>query len=194
MTTPEFESVLTAYFSQSSLAKTGRDPAQFRYVAQDNLGRHILRRFRHACTQQRLSGNHYMEYFLTGTYRDLETGPLFLRQTHFNELKGLVGRIHLVHAEIEPYLATLPAGSLKYAVLSDIFEYISPEANDSLFSLFADKIQPSGRLAYWNLFVPRRSPPSLAAQWHHMDALSEQLKQVDRAWFYESFHVEERRA
>ncbi len=194
MATAEFESVFTAYFSQSSIAKTGRDPAQFRYAEHDDVGGHFLQRFRRACTQQCLRDNHYMAYFLTGTYRDVEAGPLFLRQAHFNELKGLVDRIQVTHAEIESYLNTLPPASLSAAVLSDIFEYISPEASDSLFALLADKIRPSGRIAYWNLLVPRRSPPSLAAKWQHLDALSERLTQCDRAWFYQSFHVEERLA
>lgn len=194
MATPEFESVFTAYLSRSSIVKTGRDPAQFRYVEQDHLGSHFLQRFRHACTQQRLRGNHYMEYFLTGAYRDLEAGPLFLRQVHFNDLKGLVDRIQVVQAEIEPYLATLPSASLNHAVLSDIFEYMSLEASDGLFALLADKVRPTGRIAYWNLLVPRRSPQSLAAKWQHLDALSDQLSLRDRAWFYQSFHVEERRA
>ena len=194
MATPAFEAVFAAYFSQSSIAKNGRDPAQFLYVETGDVGTHFLQRFRRTCNQQWLRHNHYMEYFLTGTYRDLETGPLFLRPTHYHELKGLIDRIQIVNANLESYLATLPSASLSYAALSDIFEYISPEASDDLFALLADKLQPGGRIAYWNLLVPRRSPPSLSAQWHHLDALSERLIERDRAWFYQSFHVEERRA
>lgn len=191
--TNEFEAVFADYFSQSSIAKTGRDPAQFRYVEQDDLGNYFLQRFCYTCNQQWLRHNHYMEYFLTGTYRDLEAGPAFLRQSHYHELKGLIDRIQLVNAQLESYLATLPPASLSYAAFSDIFEYMSPAASNNLFALLADKIRPGGRIAYWNLLVPRRSPPALSAQWHQLDELGERLIETDRAWFYQSFHVEERR-
>ncbi|ETX08474.1 MAG: hypothetical protein ETSY2_05215 [Candidatus Entotheonella gemina] len=194
MATAEFEAVFTAYFSQSSIAENGRDPAQFRYVEHDGLGSHFLQRFRHTCARQWLRQNHYMEYLLTGTYRDLEAGPVFLRQARYHELKDLIDRIRIIHADFESYLPTLPPASLSYAALSDIFEYISPEASDRLFTQLADTIRPGGRIAYWNLLVPRRSPPSLRAQWHHLDELSERLIERDRAWFYQSFHVEERLA
>ncbi len=194
LATPEFEAVFAAYLSQSSVAKNGRDPAQFRYVEQDHVGNHFLQRFRRACTQQWLRHNPYMEYFLTGTYRDLEAGPVFIHPTHYHELKGLVDRIQIITSELESYLATLPPASLSYAALSDIFEYISPEASHDILTLLADKIRPEGRIAYWNLLVPRRLPPSLNAKWHHLDELSERLIERDRVWFYQSFHVEERRA
>lgn len=194
MATAAFETVFTNYFSQESIAKAGRDPAQFRYVEPSDLGRYFLQRFRHICTHQWLRGNPYVEYFLTGTYRDLQAGPIFLRPAQYHELKGLIDRIHIVQAELESYLATLPPASLSYAALSDIFEYISPTASNSLFAELAGKIRPGGRVAYWNLLVPRRSPQTLCAQWQHLDALSEQLTECDRAWFYQSFHVEERQA
>ncbi len=194
MATAEFEAVFTAYFSQTSIAKNGRDPAQFRYVEHDCLGSHFLQRFRHTCTQQWLRHNHYMEYFLTGTYHDLEAGPLCLRPTQYDILKGLIDRIQIIHADLESYLGTLPPASLSYAALSDLFEYISPEASDHLFAQLADKIRPGGRIAYWNLLVPRRSPQTLLAPWHHLDDLSERLIKQDRAWFYQAFHVEERQA
>jgi S-adenosylmethionine-diacylglycerol 3-amino-3-carboxypropyl transferase len=48
-----------------------------------------------------------------------------------------------------------------------------------------------GRLAFWNLFVPRESPISQRDRIRPLPRLSRALARRDRAWFYSAFHVEE---
>ncbi len=193
--TQNLERMFLDYFSESSFAKNQtRDPAQFRYVTHMSLGHLFLERFSNACTQLPLPGNHYVEYFLTGTYRDLEQGPTFLRKADFEALKPLIDRIRIVYGALESYLPSVPSDHFTKANLSDIFEYMSIEASDHLFAALADKIRPRGRMAYWNVFVPRQSPNALQHVWRHLDEVSDRLWRQDRAWFYGAFHVEERQA
>ena len=68
--------------------------------------------------------------------------------------------------------------------MSDIFEYTSEDASNELFSLLANKCQDGGRLAYWNMLVPRTP----ADKWLQMAADSEQLHAQDRLMYYRAFY------
>lgn len=68
--------------------------------------------------------------------------------------------------------------------LSDVFEYLSPEDSDILFSLLSSRSFPGGYLAYWNLYT-NRYPPVTTCRFKLMEALSEQLRKIDRVFFYE---------
>jgi S-adenosylmethionine-diacylglycerol 3-amino-3-carboxypropyl transferase len=48
-----------------------------------------------------------------------------------------------------------------------------------------------GRLAYWNMMVPRSRPESLKHMLKPLDALSRALHAKDKAFFYRAFVVEE---
>jgi len=86
--------------------------------------------------------------------------------------------------------STRAPASLSSAALSDVFEYLSDDATAIVAERLARAIRPGGRIAYWNLFVPRdaaRATPRLRS----LDALSTKLWAQDRAWFYRAFHVDE---
>lgn len=176
------------YFGRDMMAKHGRDPAQFAHVEDGDVGGYFLRRFTWACTGTRLADNFYVEFFLSGRYRDLERAPCFLRPSNHDRLRGLLDRLHIVTGELEQ----LPAGSYSKANLSDIFEYMSPELSGSVFALLSERLRPGGRIAWWNLLVPRSVPPELQPSLRPLPELSEQLWAEDRSWFYRAFHVAEK--
>ncbi len=68
--------------------------------------------------------------------------------------------------------------------LSDIFEYMSPEDSDVLFSLLSFRTFDGGRLAYWNLFT-QRYPPTDNCKLKFLEHLSWQLRKLDRVFFYD---------
>ena len=178
------------YFGQEMMAKHGRDPAQFAHVKDGDVGSYFLRRFHWACTQTPLQDNFYVEFFLSGRYRDLESAPVFLRPSNFQRLRSLLGRLRVVTGELEQ----LPAGSYSKANLSDIFEYMTPELNHAVFSLLAARLRPGGRVAWWNLLVPRTVPTDLQDELRPLTELSTRLWEQDRSWFYRAFHVAQRAA
>ena len=187
--TPEFQRKFRWYYGREKMAEEGRDPAQFRYVEIDDVGGYFLQRFHDACTRLSLDGNFYIHRFLTGTYRDLERGPLYLRRHCFERLRGLVDRVELVCDEIETHMASVDAGIYSKANLSDIFEYMSQDAADRLFELFTRGMRSGGRIAYWNLLVERHPSARLAGRLRSLDELSQRLWRRDRAWFYRSFEL-----
>ena len=73
--------------------------------------------------------------------------------------------------------------------LSDLFEYLSPEESQTLFSLLHERLRDKGRIAYWNLLVPRQSE---GCGFTYLKELSEDLWRHDRCFFYSRFLVEEK--
>jgi S-adenosylmethionine-diacylglycerol 3-amino-3-carboxypropyl transferase len=186
-----FRALLRWFAGKEMIAMSGRDAAQLKYVDLEDPGEHFLRRFRHGLMKVPTAGNFYMEYNLLGRYRNLEQGPFYLRAANFERLKGLIDRIHLVTDELERYLGSCPVGSFNKANLSDVFEYMSDDASDAMFAVLAERMRVGGRVAYWNLLVPRTPPPALRHRLKSLNQLAERLHSRDRTWFYRSFHIDE---
>ena len=75
--------------------------------------------------------------------------------------------------------------------LSDIFEYMSEGLSADVLELLAKALRPGGRLAYWNLLVPRSRPASLASLLRPLEELAEGLASRDRTGLYSAFVIEE---
>ena len=188
--TPEFIREFLAYFTRDSLAGRGRHPAQFRYVEELDVAGWFLARLRWACTALPVRGNFYLERFLRGDRAEPEWRAPYLRPENYERLQALVSRVEVVTGDLESYLAAQPA-TFTRAALSDVFEYMSPAMSERLFGALAEAMPAGGRLAYWNLFVPRESPASLRDRIRPLPRLSRALWRRDRAWFYSAFHVDE---
>lgn len=177
------------FFSRIVLGRLGRDPAFFKYV-EGNVAERILSRGRHALTELDPSTNPYLRWILEERHVP-EALPHALRPENFNPIRDNLDRLELRQAAIEEVLSSLPRRSVHRFNLSDIFEYMSEENYRSLLTRIAEAGAPTGRIAYWNMLVPRSRPDSLANQLHPLTELSEQLHRQDKAFFYSRFVVEE---
>ncbi len=139
-----------------------------------------------------MRGNFYMERFLTGTCSDPEHATPSVRTAEFARLKGLVDRVRVVTGELEQYLTEATEKTISKAALSDVFEYMSEDATEHLFAALANRLRPGGRMAYWNLLVPRAPSASLADRLRPLVDEAHPLWLQDRAWFYRAFHLDER--
>jgi S-adenosylmethionine-diacylglycerol 3-amino-3-carboxypropyl transferase len=188
--TPRFIREFLAYFTRDSLAGRGRHPAQFRYVEELDVAGWFLARLRWACTALPVRGNFYLERFLRGDRTEPSWRAPYLRPENFERLQSLVSRVEVVTGDLESYLDEQPE-TFTRAALSDVFEYMSPAATERLFAALAAAMPDGGRIAYWNLFVPRESPASLRDRIRPLPRLSRALWRRDRAWFYSAFHIDE---
>ena len=189
--TPEFEECFRWYFGREKMAEQGRDPAQFEHVEEGDVGGYFFKRFSYACTELPLHTNFYVEHFLTCQYRDLTIAPPYLRPQNYERLRSLIDRVRIHTGELEGALGQHPEGHFSKANLSDIFEYMSPELNEAVFSSLGRHMRSGGRIAYWNLLVPRSSPESLRELLRPHPELGVELHAQDRSWFYRAFHIEE---
>jgi len=176
------------FFSRFVMGRAGRDPTFFRFV-EGSVSQRILARTRHALTALEPAENPYLRWILTGCHG--VALPLALRPESFDPIRDGIDRLEWHCVSLEDYLDAAPEGSFDRFNLSDVFEYVSPEASSSLLERLARAARPGGRLAYWNMLVPRSRPPELAERLRPQERLAADLHLRDKAFFYSRFVLEE---
>ena len=185
---PAFKATFIHTFSQKML-ENGRDPAQFRYVEQSNLGEYFYQRFLEALSDRPLYANPYMHFVLFGEPLDVRFGYDYARPESFAALHQLAGRVKIHTAAIEKLLEHPDCERIDKANLSNIFEYMSEENMNETLKQLAKRMPRGGRVAFWNLLVDRSLTSPLKPYFKQVDLGA---GVVDRIWFYKAFHVLER--
>jgi S-adenosylmethionine-diacylglycerol 3-amino-3-carboxypropyl transferase len=185
--------LLRLFCSRWLLARLGRDAACFAH-ARGNACSHIAQRVRHVLTTLDPADNPYVQELLAGTA--IHTLPVALRPEHFATIRANLERLEWQCTSLQDWLATCPPGTLQRCNLSDVFEYLAPDATRRLFAALAHASRPGVRLAYWNMQVPRMgaglrlSTPAGPRVVRAMPALAAQCYAHDRVPFYSQFVVE----
>jgi S-adenosylmethionine-diacylglycerol 3-amino-3-carboxypropyl transferase len=185
------EPAVREFYGRAGLQGRARDETQFAHVSEQDVGGVFWKRFEAVCSSVPARGNFYLEYLLTGGYRDLALGPPYLRAESFELLRARIDRITLVRTELGAWLRTAAPESLDAANLSDVFEYLSSEQSTALLTALASRLRRGGRIAYWNLFVSRDAS-SYTDAFAPVAGLGERLFAADRVPFYGAFRVDER--
>jgi S-adenosylmethionine-diacylglycerol 3-amino-3-carboxypropyl transferase len=143
----------------------------------------------YALTQLDPAINPYLRWIFTGEH---EHGvlPFALRPENFEAIRANLDRLEWRCCSLQEVLQSSP-DTFDAFNLRDIFEYMSVEGYEALLQLIVRAARPKARLAYWNLFVPRRRPESLARYLQPLEELSQELYAQDKAFFYSAFIVEE---
>jgi S-adenosylmethionine-diacylglycerol 3-amino-3-carboxypropyl transferase len=176
------------FFSRTIMGRFGRDPAFFQYV-EGSVADRIAQRSRHALCELNPAENPYLQWILTG--RHLTTLPHALRPEHFDAIRSRLDRIEYHCLSVEQYLAGYTGPPIRCFNLSDIFEYMSPANYQALLEAILSRAASSGRLAYWNMLVPRSRPETMANRLRPLPELAERLHLQDKAFFYSRVVVEE---
>lgn len=176
------------FFSRTAMGRLGRDPEFFKYVEKDVAGS-IQERAGHALTKLDPSQNPYLTWILTGQHGTAL--PLYLRPEHFETIRSRLGRLEWRKQSVEEYLEEAGPSSVDRYNLSDIFEYMSDEATQTLLARLAADGKAGGRLVYWNMLAPRSRAATLADQLKPLSAEAERLHALDPAFFYSRLVIEE---
>ena len=179
------------FFSRFVLGRLGRDPSFFEHV-EGGVADRLLERSRHALVDLDPAENPYLQWILTGRHRTAR--PLALREKHFDTIRSRLDRLEWHEASLEAVLDKAEPDSVDAFNLSDVFEYVSPEHYQRLLADCAEVGRPGARLAYWNLFVPRRRPDALADRIRPERERAERLHARDKTFFYGDFILETVRA
>ncbi len=174
------------FFGKFLLGRIGRDASYFRYVKLDGIADELLRRTRRGFTEVPLHSNYFVEYILTGRFSDCLNLHPYLQPSNFELLKSRVNKVRLVIGCVEDYLRGLPPNAISKFNLSDIFEYMSEEAVETLLRSIAQASLDNARLLFWTLFVPRGVPLSLRDCIEPVTQLSNELYAQTRTFFYGS--------
>ena len=174
------------FFSRFVMGRLGRDPAFFDHV-EGGPAAQVARLTRKALVDQDPSVNPYLHWILKGTHG--EALPRALEAERFEIIRDRLDRLEVRLCTVE----TLASEGVKADAfnLSDIFEYMSPEAHEAAYGTILAASNPGARIAYWNMMAPRRVPASLAARVKTNSELESKLKPLDKAFFYSDFVIEE---
>ncbi|MCW6035491.1 BtaA family protein [Spirulina subsalsa FACHB-351] len=177
------------FFSRPLLGRWGRDPQFFRY-GEGAISQHLLQRTEYALTQLNPAENPYLQWILTGYHP--QALPFALRPENFDPIRDHLNRLEWHNSALEDFLSQNPHLSINRYNLSNIFEYMSPDNSQKLLQQIIQQSPPGSRLLYWNLFVPRCRPDSLAADLRPLSDLANTLFQQDKAFFYQALVIEEK--
>jgi S-adenosylmethionine:diacylglycerol 3-amino-3-carboxypropyl transferase len=183
-----WRALFRVFFSRSVMGRLGRDPEFFRYVDGD-VAAVILERTTYALRELDPSTNPYVHWILTGTHSDAL--PCALREEHFDTIRANLDRLESQCLSFEQFLERSDATSIDRFNLSDVFEYVPIDHYHRTLESILRCGRRGGRLAYWNMLVPRRRPERLAEHLRSLDDVAETLHRSDRAFFYSAFRVEQ---
>ena len=192
--TPAAEAAFKSYFTRERIGSEGRDPLQMRYVESMDVTAYSWERFRWVLTSLPTRGNFYVHSAMTGRYADPSSVPPYLLRENYARLRALAPRMRVEQVDVEGALRAEPRAAFSKANLSDLFEYLSDDAADSLFEILGERLRGGGRLCFWNLLVPRevrRTEGTARARFRPLRDLASRLHARDRAWLYSAFHIEE---
>jgi S-adenosylmethionine-diacylglycerol 3-amino-3-carboxypropyl transferase len=184
-----WRALFRVFFSRAVMQRLGRDPAQFAQV-KGSVAERLLTRAEWVLTTLSIADNPFLQWILTGTYADLQRTHPYLSRAGHSQLAELSERFTLVHATLEEHLASVPAGTYSAFNYSNLFEYVPEAAHTEMLRLTAQAGRPGARVVYWNLFVPRSRPESLADRRVPDSARAAALYDTDRAFFYSAFRLE----
>lgn len=174
------------FFSRFVMGRLGRDPAFFDHV-EGGPSAQVTRLTRKALVEQDPSINPYLHWILEGQHG--AALPRALELERYEIIRERLDRLEVRLCTVE----TLAEEGVKADAfnLSDIFEYMSPEAHEQAYGAILAASRPGARLAYWNMMAPRRVPAVHAARVITHPELEDRLKKLDKAFFYSDFVIEE---
>jgi S-adenosylmethionine-diacylglycerol 3-amino-3-carboxypropyl transferase len=178
--------MLKAFFSKTVMGRLGRDPAFFDHV-KGSASDHVADLTRKALVDQDPSENPYLHWILRGSHG--EALPRAYTAECYENIRDRLDRLELRPCTVE----TLVDEGVKADAfnLSDIFEYMSPEAHEKAYGAILAAARPGARIAYWNMMAPRRAPQAHAGRVTRNADLEAKLKPIDKAFFYSDFVIEE---
>ncbi len=174
--------------SRFVMGHVGRDPRFFKY-AEGSVADHILSMVEHAFVDLDPAQNPYLFWIMHGAYGRVL--PHALREENFEKIRANLDRLEWHLADVQGFLSAAADDSIHRFNFSDVFEYISSDESGHLFEQVARAGVPGGRLAYWNMLVPRHRPGSLSNRIKALPETSQRLHMAATTFFYSDFVVEE---
>jgi len=177
-----------AFFSRRLLGYLGTDPSCLRY-GEAPLADLLLERLRHALVDQDPATNPYLHWILLGRFGSVL--PCALRPENFAPIRARLDRLQLHTIDLQGWLA---AGSgsagesggpgIDRFNLSNVFEYLSPQATEQLLQRLHARAGAAARLVCWNRLAERGPQRSPLAGWRPLAGAAAALHASDRVFFY----------
>jgi len=176
------------FFSRKMMGKLGRDPEFFKYVEADVASR-IFKRAEYALTILPADNNSYLEYILTGNFKNAL--PFYLRRENFDAIRNNLDRLVLFKGNLRQAFQMNQQTKFDGFNLSDIFEYMSYLQYEEELSHILNFAKPGARIVYWNMLADRKQVDGLEKKLRFLDKEASELFKQDKAFFYKSLIIGE---
>lgn len=173
------------FFSKFVMGKWGRAP-EFMEEVKVNVGSFIFQKAERHLKSVAAQQNHILRYNLTGSFGNLL--PHYLQPKNFPTIKNNIDKLIICEGFAEDAGADFE--KFHYMNLSDIFEYMNKETFTKTAETLAHMMHSGGRMAYWNLMVPRILSRVLPDRLSCEKELSGKLTILDKGFFYNRFIVD----
>jgi S-adenosylmethionine-diacylglycerol 3-amino-3-carboxypropyl transferase len=144
----------------------------------------FLRRTRHAMCNIPIRSNYFLAQYLLAGYWSETAVPAYLLRENLPIVRDRLGRLEIVTAPAQEWLAGRPAASIDAFSLSNICELMSPPETARLFAEVARTGRDGARICFRNLIVPRGVPQDLEPRIQLQPDLSADLLAHDRSFVY----------
>ena len=175
------------FFSRFVMGRFGRDPEFLKEVTV-NVGSHIFTKAENQLKSIAAQNNFILKYNLTGSFGELL--PNYLQPDNFKIIKENIDKLQLKQGFAEDAIQQF--GTFDYMNLSNIFEYMDEHLFKKTTQQLMKGLSKNGKIAYWNLMVPRRMSKLFPLELNYQQALSESLTRIDKGFFYNGFVVDEK--
>lgn len=170
------------FFSRYVMGKLGRDPA-FMNQVQGSVSQFILAKAARQLSSELSQSNFMLRYALTGTYGDLL--PHYLQKENYQKIKANLGQLRLYEGFVQEAVAEF--GRFECMNLSNIFEYMDENLFQETAESLVQHLANGGKMAYWNLMVPRDIAKIFPERMEYCQEISEAMTQRDKGFFYARF-------
>jgi S-adenosylmethionine-diacylglycerol 3-amino-3-carboxypropyl transferase len=174
------------FFSKYVMGKYGRDP-EFLKEVKVPVGEHIFQKAGRHLQSVPAQNNFMLRYNLTGSFGELL--PHYLQPENFQKVKANLDKLQILDGYAEDAIKKF--GNFNSMNLSNIFEYMDADLFAKTAQQLIDATEPGGKLAYWNLMVPRRISSTFPERATYQESLSRQLSEADKGFFYNQFIIDQ---
>jgi len=176
------------FFSRYVMGKFGRDP-QFLNQVKISVGTYIFNKAAHHLRSTQAQHNFILRYNLTGNFGELL--PHYMRRENWEIIRENIDKLKIRQGYAEDAFSEF--GNFNAMNLSNIFEYMDGKTFSETGLKLAQHLIPGGKMAYWNLMVPRKISEIHPDKLDYLRPLSEELTSRDNGFFYNQFIIEKRK-
>ena len=175
------------FFSEYVMGKYGRDP-EFVKEVKITVSEYIFNKAEKHLKRTQAQHNFILRFNLTGSFGNLL--PHYLQPGNYEKIKSNIHKLQIREGYAED--AFKEFGNFDLMNLSNIFEYMNKEVFTETSLNLLKGLNEGGRMAYWNLMVPRRISAIFPDKAEYKKEISQQLSERDQGFFYNQFIVDEK--
>jgi S-adenosylmethionine-diacylglycerol 3-amino-3-carboxypropyl transferase len=177
--------VFRLFYNKNVLARMGLEADYFRFDdGSSSFAESFQKKFRKVAHDVPVRGNYFVHLYLKGRYRSLDEVPDYLREEHYETIRGRLGRIRAYAADAKKWLAEQPDSSIDVFAMSNICELMDLADTRATFQEVLRTAKFGARVCFRNLIIPRDVPEDLRAFIRKDEALSRRMKDADRSFVY----------